>query len=85
MGPVSLYAGTATRVSGDLDAAIRLVDGAVTDSARHGMRAYEARARNELAAALAARGTADDQRRATTERQRADEFADAIGLVLPAR
>jgi hypothetical protein len=49
------------------------------------MRAYEARARNELATALTARGTADDPTRASTERQLAVEIAHAIGLVLPAR
>jgi DNA-binding SARP family transcriptional activator len=85
MGPVSLYAGIAARVSGDSEAAIRLLDRAVTDSSRYGMRAYEARARNELAAALTARGTADDQSWATTERRRAGELAATIGLVLPIR
>ena len=85
MGPVSLYAGVAARSSGDLEAAIRLLDGAVTESVRHEMRAYEARARNELAAALTARGAADDPSRGTAERQRAAELAAAIGLVLPAR
>ncbi len=85
MGPVSLYAGMAARASGDLEAASRLLDNAVAASARHGMRAYEARARNELAAALTARGTADDLTRSTAERQLAVEIAGAIGLVLPAR
>jgi tetratricopeptide (TPR) repeat protein len=85
MGPVSLYAGMAARATGDLEAAVRLLDDAVTASARHGMRAYEARARNELATALTARGTADDPIRASTERQLAVEIARAIGLVLPAR
>jgi Metallo-beta-lactamase superfamily len=78
-------AGMAARASGDLEAAIQRLDDAVAESARHGMRAYEARARNELAAAFTARGTADDVTRATSERARAAEIADAIGLVLPAR
>jgi hypothetical protein len=85
MGPVSLYAGVAARASGNLEAAIPLLEDAVNESVRHQMRAYEARARNELATALAARGAGDDPTRAAAERQRAGEVADAIGLVLAAR
>jgi Cdc6-like AAA superfamily ATPase len=84
VGPVSLYARIAARTSGDLDAAVQLLRDAIALSERHGMRAYRPRARNELAAALMARGTADDQAPAATERQRSEELAHAIGLVLRA-
>jgi DNA-binding SARP family transcriptional activator len=82
VGPVSRYAGLAAHAAGDLDAGERLLAAAIAQSVRHGMRAHEARARGDLAALLVEGGRPDDQARAATERQRARDLADELGLVL---
>jgi DNA-binding SARP family transcriptional activator len=81
VGPVSRYAGIAAHTAGDLEAAERLLTAAVADSVRHGLRAYEARARADLGRVLAQRG--DTTAEGEAELRRAGELAAEIDLVLP--
>jgi hypothetical protein len=81
VGPVSWYAGLAAHTAGDLQAAERLLTAAVADSVRHGLRAYEARARADLGRVLARR--AETAARGEAELRRAGELAAELDLVLP--
>ncbi len=85
VGPVSRYAGLAAHAGGDLDAGERLLTAAIAQSVRHGMRAHEAHARDDLATLLVERGRPEDQTRAAAERQIGRDLADELGLVLRAR
>ncbi len=79
IGPVSGYAGVAALAAGDLDAAERHLRMAIAHNVADGTRPHEARARLALSRVLAARSDPA----AAHERAKAQEIADAIGLVLP--
>jgi DNA-binding SARP family transcriptional activator len=83
VGPVSRSAGIAAHAAGDLDAAVRLLTAAVADCVRHGLRAYEARARADLGRVLVER--TETRLQGEAELRRASELAAEIDLVLPAR
>jgi hypothetical protein len=82
IGPVSRFAAMAARTSGDLDAAERLLRAAIDQTTGDRMRAYEARARADLAAVLTERGRPEDAHEAVAELQHARELATELGLVL---
>jgi hypothetical protein len=81
VGTVSRYAGVAAHTAGDLPAAERLLTAAVADSMRHGLRAYEARARADLGRVLARR--AETTAQGEVELRRAGELAAELDLALP--
>ena len=79
LGPVDRFVGVAATVTGDLDLAVDALRSAVTFTSASGAVAHEARARDDLADALAAAGAAGES---DDERARAVDLATPIGLVL---
>jgi DNA-binding SARP family transcriptional activator/tetratricopeptide (TPR) repeat protein len=82
IGPVRRYVGVAAHVAGDPDAAIAHLEVAITESTRHGMRPFTARAHRDLAAALRDRGAPGDAAAADRHAAEAAAIAGDIGLVL---
>jgi DNA-binding SARP family transcriptional activator/tetratricopeptide (TPR) repeat protein len=82
IGPVRRYVGVAAHVAGDPAAAVEHLELAVTESTRHGMRPFTARAHRDLAAALRDRGGPGDAAAAAEHDDLAAAIAAEIGLVL---
>ncbi len=82
LGPVTRFVGVAAAVCGDLDAADALLDRAAEESRAARAVPSEARSLHDRAEVLVRRGRPEDLELAASLRERADELAQGIGLLL---